>query len=175
MEQPADRFEIRVARPDEAARVRAIEEAAGARFSGLGLIDHAFGAALAIDELVRLIDAGQVWVGCRDGVAVGMVIASQREGLAYVEEMDVVPEHGRQGLGARLLDCVCEWARARGCPAVTLSTFATVPWNRPFYERHGFRALQQHEWAPWMRRVREKEAQLGLRVEARVFMRRELV
>lgn len=174
MEQRAHRFEVRLARPDEAARVLAIEAAAAARFAGLGLIDEALGTSLAIDELVRLIDAGQVWVGCRDGIPVGMAIASACEGLAYLEEMDVVPEHGRRGLGTRLLERVCEWAREQGYVAVTLSTFATVPWNGPFYERHGFRALTQDQWAPWMRRVREKEAQHGLRVDARVFMRREL-
>jgi hypothetical protein len=57
---------------------------------------------------------------------------------------------------------------------VTLSTFRDVPWNGPFYRNHGFRDLEPAEWTPGMRAIREKEAQQGLRVEARVFMRREL-
>jgi hypothetical protein len=55
-----------------------------------------------------------------------------------------------------------------------LSTFRDVPWNGPFYRKHGFRDLQPAEWTPGMRAIREKEAQHGLRVEARVFMRRDL-
>ena len=104
----------------------------------------------------------------------GMVIASVREGAVYVEEMDVLPAHARCGLGARLLAGVCAWAHAQGHPAVTLSTFRDVPWNGPFYRKHGFRDLQAAEWTPGMRAIRQKEAQHGLRAEARVFMHREL-
>lgn len=104
----------------------------------------------------------------------GVVIALVREGAVYVEEMDVLPAHGRRGLGGRLLACVCAWAKAQGHAAITLSTFRDVPWNGPFYRKHGFRDLLPAEWTPGMRAIREREAQHGLRVEARVFMRREL-
>jgi GNAT superfamily N-acetyltransferase len=168
-------YRIRPARPDEAKRLRAIEDEAGTRFAGLGLIDEALDAAFPLGELLRLIDAGQVWVGCReDDVPVGMVIASVRDGAVHVEEMDVLPEHGGRGLGARLLARVCEWGQARGYPAVTLSTFRDLPWNGPFYRKHGFRDLRPAEWTPGMRAMRDAEARHGLRVEERVFMRREL-
>lgn len=41
----------------------------------------------------------------------------------------------RQGLGTALLEAVCSWAKARGFPAVTLSTFRDVPSDGPFYRR----------------------------------------
>jgi hypothetical protein len=63
------------------------------------------------------------------------------------------------------------WAHAQGHPAVTLSTFRDMPWNRPFYRKHGFRDVPTAEWTPGVRAIRQKEAQHGLRVEARVFMR----
>jgi len=60
---------------------------------------------------------GQVWVGRpEDAGPVGVAIASVREGVVYVEEMDVLPAHGRRGLGARLLARVCAWAEERGHP-----------------------------------------------------------
>jgi GNAT superfamily N-acetyltransferase len=118
---------------------------------------------------------GQVWVGClADGLPVGMAIASVRDGAVYVEEMDVLPAHGRRSRGARLLACVCAWAQARGYPAVILSTFRDVPWNGPFYRKHGFKDLPPAEWTPGLRAIRENEARHGLCVEARVFMCREL-
>jgi GNAT superfamily N-acetyltransferase len=55
----------------------------------------------------------------------------------HLEEMDVLPEHAGQGLGAALIEAVCSWAHTRGFDAVTLSTFRDVPWNAPFYPRHG--------------------------------------
>jgi GNAT superfamily N-acetyltransferase len=172
--QPAT-YRIRLARPDEVPRLREIEDDAGTIFSGLGLIDAALDVSFPLDDLARLVGLGQVWVGClEDDLPVGMVIASVRDGAVYVEEMDVLPAHGRRGLGARLLSRVCAWAAGQGHAAVTLSTFRDVPWNGPFYRKHGFRDLQPAEWTPGMRAIREKEAQHGLRVEARVFMRKEL-
>lgn len=175
MDTPTDAFQIRLARPDELERLSEIEDAAGTRFLGLGLVDEALELSFPSEDLAHLIDLGQVWVGCRDdGLAVGVVIASVRDGAAYVEELDVLPEHGRRGLGARLLSTVCGWAGAQGLTAVALSTFRDVPWNGPFYRRHGFRDLRPEEWTPGMRMIREQEARDGLRAEARVFMRREL-
>jgi GNAT superfamily N-acetyltransferase len=176
MDQQAPSYRIRLARPDEVARLREIEDAAGTIFSGLGLIDEALDVSFPMGQLARLVGMGQVWVACLEaGLAVGMVIASVREGAAYIEEIDVLPAHGRRGLGGRLLAWVCAWAQAQGHAAVTLSTFRDdVPWNGPFYRKHGFRELQPAEWTPGMRAIREQEAQHGLRVQARVFMRREL-
>jgi GNAT superfamily N-acetyltransferase len=168
-------YRVRLARPDEVSRLRAVEDAAGRMFSGLGLIDEALDVSFPLDDLARLVGMGQVWVAClEDDLPVGMVIASVREGAVYVEEMDVLPEHGRRGLGARLLERVCGWAREQGYAAITLSTFRDVPWNGPFYRKHGFRELRPAEWTAGMRAIREQEVRHGLRVEARVFMRREL-
>ena len=168
-------YRIRLARAGEVARLREIEDEAGTLFSGLGLIDEALDASFPLDAAARLVDLGQVWVACLESdLAVGMAIASVREEAVYVEELDVVPGHGRRGLGTRLLARVCAWAQARGAAAVTLSTFRDVPWNGPFYRKHGFRILRPEEWSPGMRAIREDEARHGLRVDARVFMSREL-
>jgi GNAT superfamily N-acetyltransferase len=169
------RYEIRAARPDEILRLRSIEDEAGTRFTGLDLVDEDRDVSFPLDRLARLIDVGQVWVAADvDDLPVGMVIASVRDHAAYVEEMDVLPRHGRRGLGTRLLARVVQWATERGHAAVTLCTFRDVPWNGPFYRRQGFRDLEPHEWSPGMAGIRAAEAEHGLRVEARVFMRRDL-
>lgn len=168
-------YSIRLARADEAARIREIEDAAGELFSGLGLIDETRDESFPLDKLLRLIEMQQVWVACEaSGLPVGMVIASAIDGSVYVEEMDVIPSHGRRGIGSRLLATVCDWAAANGYPAVTLSTFRDVPWNGPFYRKQGFKDLSREEWTPGMLAIHEKEMRHGLRVEARVFMRRDL-
>lgn len=170
-----DPYHLRPARPDERDRIREIEDLAGTRFAGLDLIDESLDVSFPPEDLARLIDAGQVWVACdATDTPVGMVIAAVRDGAVYVEEMDVLAEHGRRGLGGRLLDAVCGWARAQGHPAVTLSTFRDVPWNGPFYRGHGFADLAPAEWTPGMRTIREQEARHGLHTEVRVLMRRDL-
>ena len=171
---PADEYRIRPARPEEAGRLRHIEDAAGTMFAGTGLVDEVYDESFPLDRLRHLIDAGQVWVVCgADDVPVGAVIAAELDGTGYVEEIDVLPEYGRRGLGGRLLEHACAWARERGYPAMTLSTFRDVPWNGPFYRGRGFRDLAPDEWTPGMSAIRDTEAAQRLRVEARVFMRRE--
>jgi GNAT superfamily N-acetyltransferase len=170
-----DRYRLRSARPDERDRIQEIEDLAGTRFAGLGLIDEALDVGFPTAGLDRLIRAGQVWVACdATDRPVGMVIASVREGAVYVEEMDVLAEHGRRGLGGRLLETVCAWAREHGYAAVTLSTFRDVPWNGPFYRRHGFTDLPSAAWTPGMRTIHDDEGRHGLRTDVRVFMRRDL-
>ena len=58
--------------------------------------------------------------------------------------------------------------------AVTLSTFRDVPWNGPFYRRHGFADLPAAAWTPGMRAIHEQEGRHGLRTDVRVFMERDL-
>jgi GNAT superfamily N-acetyltransferase len=175
MQLHLEAFRIRLARPDEVMRLREIEDIAGTLFSGLGLVDEELDSSFPLEELSRLVDAGQAWVACAtDDVPVGMVIVSVRDDAVYVEELDVLPTHGRRGLGSRLIACVCNWARSQGYVAVTLSTFRDVPWNAPFYRKQAFRDLLPSEWTPGMAAIREREARHGLQVAARVFMRCEL-
>src|SRR5512144_2668347 len=89
MDLPTRPFRIRLARADEVLRLRAIEDEAGTLFMGLGLIDEALDASFPLDALAKLVALRQVWVGCLENdLPVGMVIASVRDGVAYVEELD---------------------------------------------------------------------------------------
>ena len=78
------------------------------------------------------------------------------------------------GLGSRLVERVAGWARERGAPALTLTTYAEVAWNAPYYERLGFRRLADDELTPGLRAIRAAEAERGLDRWPRVGMRREL-
>jgi GNAT superfamily N-acetyltransferase len=165
-------FRIRLARPDEIARLREIEDKAGEMFSGLGLNDDTLDSSFPIDDLIRLVGMQQTWVACtEDDRPVGMVFASMREGAVYVEELDVMLEFGRRGLGSRLLNCVCDWAREQRCAGVTLSTFRDVPWNGPFYATAGFRELPEPECSAAIREILADEAARGLPSDARLAMR----
>jgi hypothetical protein len=54
-----------------------------------------------------------------------------------------------------------------------LTTFASVPWNAPYYSRCGFRILDDAELAPGLRAIRQREAELGLDKWLRVCMCRD--
>jgi hypothetical protein len=63
------------------------------------------------------------------------------------------------------------WAGGNSLPAITLTTFSDVPWNRPLYEHLGFTVIAENDLGPELRAVREHEATLGLDPAMRVCMR----
>jgi N-acetylglutamate synthase-like GNAT family acetyltransferase len=94
--------------------------------------------------------------------------------FAHVETLAVLPAHGRQGLGAELLETACVWALTRGFSAVTLCGFRDVPWSAPFLAGHGFETIPETELPRELLRVRERERAEGWRTELRLIMQREL-
>lgn len=104
----------------------------------------------------------------------GYAVVDIVDGLAHLEQLSVLPDQGRQGLGTALLEHICTWAGTSGYDAVTLTTFTTIAWNAPFYARHGFRALADDELGPELRTLRTLEATHGLDPAHRVCMRREV-
>jgi 4-diphosphocytidyl-2-C-methyl-D-erythritol kinase len=168
-------FSIRLARRDEVELLGMIERTAGELFAGTDVAADLNGSIFDPDELAELIELGQVWVACfDDDLPVGFVIVLEYGDVLHIEELDVLPEFGRRGIGTALLEHVCSWAASNGFSAATLSTFREVRWNAPFYVKHGFRVLDPHELTPWMNTMRETEARSGLKLETRVVMRREL-
>ena len=167
-------YAIRPARARELPALREIEAAAGELFRQVGRSDVSDGGPPDLPVFERARAEGGLFVADLAGAPVGFARMRIVDGTAHLDELSVHPAHGRSGLGARLVEFACAWARARGYDAVTLSTFADVPWNGPFYARLGFRALPEHELTPGLLAVREHEAADGLDVKARVLMRREL-
>ena len=92
------------------------------------------------------------------------------DGNAHIEQLSVHPSHARQGLGKALLDTAVAWAQQHGLPAVTLTTYASVPWNAPYYERLGFQVLTEDQMSSGLRSIREHEAARGLAAWTRVTM-----
>lgn len=165
-------YRIVHARPHDLPLLPAIELAAARMLTG-----HAPAATLGETttqfELRAAWRHGRLWVVLADQVPVGFAhVVVYEPGVAHLEELDVHPEHGRRGLGRRLVGTVCAWAVERGFRAVTLTTFRDVPWNMPFYERLGFVAVPSGEITPALLSVVIDEYRRGLDPQRRVVMMR---
>lgn len=166
-------YRIRKARPDEYERLRQIEEAAGALFHQVGLGAIVDGDATSVEDFALCAAEGLLWVAVDAAdEAVGFAFVEMVGGQPHLDELDVDPEHGRRGIGARLVHAVVEWADAAGYDGVTLTTFRDVPWNQPFYERLDFVALGADELTPELRDLVALEERRGLPAELRVVMLR---
>lgn len=73
--------------------------------------------------------------------AVGFAHVLTRDGVAHLDQLCVLPENARRGLGAALLRSAMGEAASRGMTGMSLTTYADVPFNAPFYARHGFVTL----------------------------------
>jgi GNAT superfamily N-acetyltransferase len=166
---------IRVMRGDELSRVQDIERAAGQPFRAVGMAEIADDEPPSLDELLRYQRAEHAWVAAdADDAPVAYLIADPVDGSLHIEQVSVHPRYARRGIGRRLIENLAQHAVAEGVPALTLTTFAGVPWNAPYYRRCGFQVLDDDALSPGLRAIRAHEAARGLDRWPRVCMRRDL-
>jgi ribosomal protein S18 acetylase RimI-like enzyme len=158
---------VRAAAPDDLPRLRPIEAAADQTFVPIfGQLDW--------DEPAtgewRAAQPGFLLVAEQDDEVVGFAHVVWLERTAHLEQLAVHPDHHRRGHGGALLRAAMARARQDGYGELTLSTYADVPWNAPYYRRHGFEVIDRP--GPLLQRLQEKEELMGLmRYGPRVVMR----
>ena len=164
---------IRAVTEDELPLLGELERAAGAPFAEIGMPEIAEDEPPAPEELARYLEHGTALVAeAPDRTIAGYLLAEPVDGALHVEQVSVHPDHARRGIGRALIEHLAEGTDA---PALTLTTFADVPWNAPYYARCGFRPLADAELTPGLREIRRKEAEHGLDRWPRLCMRRDLV
>ncbi len=152
--------------------LQSIERRAGELFREVGMPEIADDQPPSADHLAS---GAALYVATDDADhPVGYALVELVDGHAHLEQLSVVPEHGRQGVGEALLQAVADWARARGDDEITLTTFRDVAFNAPFYAKHGFTPVDDGDLTDGLRTVVAKEAAAGLDTTARVVMSRAI-
>lgn len=168
------RHSIRVGCEADIDALLEVERRAAALLLGHGACDIFAMHSLSPADLRQGIRSGILRVAEVDGQATGFALCGEVDGHAHLFEMDVVPEHGRCGIGSALLEAVCSAAATRGHAAMTLTTLRDVPWNAPFYAKRGFSELAETAWGERLRGIVARERMLGFPMRLRVVMRRGL-
>jgi GNAT superfamily N-acetyltransferase len=165
---------IRLACDADLSDVQQIDRAAGQMFTDVGMPEVSE-LLWHFEALAACQQAGRLWVITEaDDRPVGFLVTDVIDGCLHIEQLSVDPGSARRGLGRGLLDYAAERAAAAGVPAVTLTTFADVPRNAPYYVRCGFRVLDDAEVTAGLRAIRQREASAGMDRWPRVCMRRDL-
>ncbi|MEV0555974.1 GNAT family N-acetyltransferase [Streptomyces sp. NPDC050597] len=178
---------IRAATPADLPLLQDIERAAGAPFRTLGMTEIADDEPPALELLERFRNAGHAWVAEGDGAEgeeaegggdagrpVAYLVGEPVDGAFHIEQVSVHPDAAHRGVGRTLIAYAADHARDQGLTGLTLTTFTEVPWNAPYYERIGFRALTEPELTPGLRKIRATEAEHGLDRWPRVCMYRAM-
>ena len=169
---------IRAAAEADIAVLRDVERAAGRCFRAIGMAEIADDEPPSAEVLRTFIAAGSAWVAVdgwpADTPPVAYLVAERVDAALHIEQVSVHPDAARRGIGRALIEHLAAYAAGQGIAALTLTTFADVPWNAPYYERCGFRRLADAELSPGLVAIRRREAEHGLDRWPRVCMRRDL-
>jgi GNAT superfamily N-acetyltransferase len=138
-------WSLRLARPEDAERMPAIEREAAIAFAAEPSVNPSRTRSEA--DYARLIRKGHSLVTHVGEAMAGFLVAEPFRRELHIWEMDVAPAFQRRGIGAGLVRAAQIDARNTGFKALTLTTFRDLAWNGPFYARLGFEevtALDAH-------------------------------
>ncbi len=168
-------FSIRLARVEDAAHLPEIELAAGRLFLNIeGLSGVAGMHAIPAERQASLIRKGHSLVAEAEGRLIGFISTEPFRRELHIREFSVHPDIQRKGVGSVLLRALYIDAHNSGFASLTLTTFVDVPWNAPFYARHGFETVSDLDAHPRLKADIEQEVAHGLPRERRCAMIRFL-
>lgn len=152
-----------------------VEHQADAQFASVGLSAVLDAPQAGIDDHAPAQADGRLVVAQdQTGRILGFARIDLVDAEPHIEQVSVHPDAAGNRLGAKLM-AVCEdWAVAHGYERITLCTYRDVPWNAPYYQRLGWQELPEDELGPELRALRHHEHELGLEVQPRLAMAKEL-
>jgi GNAT superfamily N-acetyltransferase len=168
---------IRLATPDDIRYLPEIEDEAARRLLDIGmatLYEQFDPYTTSIETFTAYLEADRLWVAVEDARPVGFIMVSKIDNHAHIDEVDVLPDYGRRGIGQALINAACDWGKAHGLRSVTLSTQMNVPWNMPYYQKLGFSIMPPEEWTAAYQHIRQIELNAGFPVQDRVLMKKTL-
>jgi len=168
---------VRAARAGDLGALAGVERDGDRRFadggSPVGVVTEKT-VPMVVLEAAR--QEGRLWVAVSargeeaHGDIVGFALAEIIDGRGHLTQVSVRRAYQGTGVGRVLVEAVIGWARRTRREAVTLCTFADVPWNRPLYEHLGFAVLPEESWTPGIRAAVAEEGRRGLPAGRRVVM-----
>ncbi len=138
-----DTLDLRALSPEQIGDAIAIDDDACALYATAGLrfdftADHPF-VRSEYARWTRAARDGLAFVASREhGPALALLVLGRVDGMPYLEQLSVRVSAMRQGIGRALVRRTISWARDAD---LWLTTYAHVPWNRPFYQSEGFEVV----------------------------------
>jgi len=114
------------------------------------------------EDFRKAIDQGILLVASIAAQQVGFAVALPDASNLHLCLLAVHPEHGRQGIGRALVQQVLQQATINHYQQVTLTTFADIPWNAPFYRTMGFVELPPAQATAQVQQTLQAEIDTGM-------------
>ena len=157
-------YTLRIANKDDIPQLCQIERSATARFGSIPELAFLVeGDVLAATKVVEWLHTGRIYAlheqqqqqqQQQDRKIIGFVAAHPMDTTLYIAEISVLTDQHGKGAGSILLNAIFDWARelkreGRSTHArVSLTTYADVAWNGPWYRKRGFREVPAESLGP---------------------------
>ncbi len=156
-------IKIQFAEKSHIPALQEIERAAASIFNSVDLPEHLRSETISYQDHLNAQQNGLALVAFENQSTPVGYANMQKMGLYFhLLQIDVHPRVQRQGIGTALLNAVFDLAVKHGFEYVTLTTFRHIPWNAPWYAKHGFRILNISETPPLLLKILEEEKEKGL-------------
>jgi len=157
-------YTIHPAAPHHLPHLANIEDAAGELFPIEDLPEPLRSMSISTEDFATAQKNELLWVVVDQAdIPLAFLMAEIVDGHFHIAEFDVHPRYGRKGVGTQLLHYVLAVAGQRGFEAATLTTFEHLPWNAPFYSKHGFEILAADQIGNELTKIVEREAAQGMK------------
>ncbi|EDL48458.1 GNAT family N-acetyltransferase [Erythrobacter sp. SD-21] len=168
-------FAIRLARAEDAAGFHEVEEdAATILREEPSLAGIPVPPSETAEHYRVLIGKGSCLSAVAEDRLVGFAAATRVGRELHLHGLSVRRDSQQMGIGSTLLRALAIDARNCGLRAITLTTYRDIPWNAPFYARHGFVEVENLEGRAHLAESLEAAVALGLPRDRRIAMIRFL-
>jgi predicted N-acetyltransferase YhbS len=163
---------IRLARLQDVAQLMAVERSAAQLFRRQPAWRFiADGDVMSAQQHGGFIARQSEWLAeSPEGEVAGFIAVLAQPADWHIAELSVAGDWQRRGVGRRLIAAVAAEAKRRGASRLTLTTFAEVPWNAPYYRRLGFRPIAAEHLTPALRRHLAEDLAHGFAADSRCAM-----
>lgn len=166
-------YSIKIADFSHIPLLASIEIAAASIFPPGSIPEHIRSDCLPQSVLFEATQKGLLWVAlAREGKPVGYALVQFFDDAALLAQIDVHPEHMRNGIGSALVKYIVGYLKSHGISFLYLTTFRHIPWNAPFYKKLGFKELNRKEIPLFIKSILNNEKHYGLK--NRIAMQLEL-
>jgi len=164
-------FNIRKARFSDIPFLGPVERSAAELFRSASLDFLVDGSTVDPKALAAMIDTHHLWVACDFmDYPIGFCGGEYIEGNFHLVEISVAQDFQGKGVGSALMERMEADVRREGFHALTLTTYRSLAWNGPWYERMGFVEANPVEMGRTYLEILESERQHGFDMSARCLM-----
>lgn len=165
---------IRLASADEIHKVAPVELAAAEAYRTIGMDVIADDEPISESKLLQAVKEQRLWFAVEYGVLKAYLLGDFLPQSLHIDQVTVHPDASRRGLGALMIESVSADPRSKERGLITLTSFANVPWNAPYYERIGFTDIAEEDWPEGIAEKVAAEQEAGLAAWPRVVMQRAI-